>query len=165
MRHIYLSRPFHNVPIQDCLIIRYMFKNFQCCFYHNPNFSQTLNEKVTWNTEVGRKIPAVLLTVQLLCWVVIGGLRVLAASPVSAVIAVWRRGKASLAGEPPSTYKQQTKSYSVYSHICSIFNSSTFEIHNLLRAVFWVSHAYQFHSIPFHSIPFTTLQLEKTETH
>lgn len=42
-------------------------------------------------------------------------------------------GKASLAGETPFMYKQQIENYSVVSHLCSIFNSFIFEIHNLTR--------------------------------
>lgn len=45
--------------------------------------------------------------------------------------------KASLAGEPPSMYKKQIERYSICSHLCSSFNSSTFEIHNLTGAISW----------------------------
>lgn len=65
---------------------------------------------------------------------------VLAASSVRAVIAGGRGEKASLAGEPPSMYKQQTESYSISTSV--LFYSSTFEIYNLT-----VSHPYQFHWI------------------
>lgn len=43
--HIYPSLPFNSILIKHRLIIKYIFKNFQCCFYHNPNFSQTLKKK------------------------------------------------------------------------------------------------------------------------
>lgn len=117
--YIYPSLPFNNILIKDRLKIKYIFKNFQCCFYHNPNFSQTLKKshlkkKNHLKYKSVKKIPSVLLMVQSLCWVVIGGVTVLAASSVNAVTAVWRGGgKASLAGEPPSTYQQQIKSYSI----------------------------------------------------